>query len=83
MSFGETFIQYYYLCQRKTHQQMNESAVYPGSNECYNQKSGDKNWMTLGDVLKVKKIADNVNFMRHFFLKSTSNYLLRRKVDFS
>lgn len=62
---------------------MNESVVYPGSSEVFNQKSGDKNWMTLSDVLKVKKIADNINFMRHFFLKSTSNYLLRRKVNFS
>ena len=75
MSFGETFIQYYYLCQRKTHKQTETAYVYPGSADRFNQVSGDKNWMTLADVLKVKKIADNINFMRNFFLKSSDSYL--------
>jgi len=30
--------------------------------------------MSLSDVVKVKKLADNINFMRLFFLKSNQTY---------
>ncbi len=30
--------------------------------------------MSLNDVLRVKRIADNISFVRLFFLKSTSAY---------
>ena len=35
--------------------------------------------MSLADVVKVKKLADNINFMRLFFLKSNEAYLLERQ----
>ncbi len=30
----------------------------------------EANWITLADVVKIKKLADNVNFLRLYFLKS-------------
>lgn len=35
--------------------------------------------MSLADVVKVKKLADNINFMRLFFLKSNSTYISSRQ----
>ena len=37
--------------------------------------------MSLSDVVKVKKLADNINFMRLFFLKNNQTYLFQRKPD--
>ena len=36
--------------------------------------------MSLSDVLRVKKLADNISFLRMFFLKSSANYV-KDKVD--
>lgn len=35
--------------------------------------------MSLADVVKVKKLADNINFMRLFFLKSNEAYMAERQ----
>ena len=37
--------------------------------------------MTLADIVKVKKLADNINFMRLFYLKSTHEHLSKLKMD--
>ena len=37
--------------------------------------------MTLQDVIRVKKIADNFNFMRLFFLKSSDEQINRIKLE--
>lgn len=37
--------------------------------------------MTLTDVVKVKKLADNISFMRLFFLKNQRAYLNLRQSD--
>jgi len=37
--------------------------------------------MTLTDVVKVKKLADNISFMRLFFLKNQKAYLNLRQSD--
>jgi hypothetical protein len=66
LSIGETFIQYYYLCQRKVHHQLEQSYKYPGETFKVNTKSK----MSLADVLRVKKLADNISFLRLFFLKT-------------
>ena len=72
LSTGETFIQYYYLCQRKVHQQYEQSYQYAGETS----RLSEKTKMSLSDVVKVKKLADNINFMRLFFLKSNQTYLV-------
>ena len=78
MSTGETFIQYYYLCQRKVHQQYEQSYIYAGESF----RVSEKTKMSLADVVKVKKLADNINFMRLFFLKSNQTYMgLRQESD--
>ena len=43
--------------------------------------SNDKNWMSLADVVRVKKIADSINFMRLFYLKSSSEQLEQIKLE--
>ena len=35
--------------------------------------------MSLSDVVKVKKLADNINFMRLFFLKNNQTYLSQKQ----
>ena len=67
-SIGEMFIQYYYLCQRAIHNEV-EKLVSSFPEE--NFRSTETTKMTLTDVVKVKKMADNVSFMRLFFLKSS------------
>ena len=71
LSTGETFIQYYYLCQRKVHQQYEQSYMYPGESF----RVSEKTKMSLSDVVKVKKLADNINFLRLFFLKNNQSHL--------
>eukprot|EP00347_Sterkiella_histriomuscorum_P018336 403345893 len=79
LSIGEHFIQYYYLCQRKQHQENDTNSAF------YKQENGatqnDKNWMTLSDVVKVKKIADSINFLRLFFLKSSDEQINQIQLD--
>lgn len=67
LSVGETFIQYYYLCQRKVHQQFEQAYKYPGESFRVDAKTK----MSLADVLRVKKLADNISFLRLFFLKTS------------
>ena len=45
--------------------------MYPG--ETF--RVSEKTKMSLSDVAKVKKLADNVNFMRLYFLKSNQSYV--------
>ena len=75
LSTGETFIQYYYLCQRKVHQQYEQSYMYPGESF----RVSEKTKMSLSDVVKVKKLADNINFLRLFFLKNNQSHLSQRR----
>lgn len=37
--------------------------------------------MSLADVVKVKKLADNINFMRLFFFKSNETYLMQKNTE--
>ena len=39
------------------------------------------NWITLADVVKIKKIADNINFMRLYFLKSSDDQINQLKLE--
>ena len=64
MSVGSTFIQSYYLAQRKLHSE----AERQGSVNLESTK------MTLNDVLKVKRLADNINFLRLYFLESPDKF---------
>lgn len=64
MSIGSTFIQSYYLSQRKLHSE----AERQGSVNLESTK------MTLNDVLKVKRLADNINFLRLYFLESPDKF---------
>ena len=43
--------------------------------------ASERNWITLGDVVKIKKLADNINFMRLFFLKSADEQINQLKMD--
>ncbi len=73
LSIGEVFIQYYYLCQRKQHSE-NETSSGFYKDEYSNQALPvEKNWMSLADVVKVKKLADSINFMRLFYLKNSDD----------
>lgn len=68
LTIGEVFLQYYYLYQRKLHQSND------ASNNFYREEKlpqSETNWITLADVIKIKKIADNISFMRLYFLKSS------------
>ena len=70
LSIGEVFIQYYYLCQRRLH------AVNDTTPNFYREErlpASEINWITLADVVKIKKLADNINFMRLYFLKSSDD----------
>ena len=64
---GDLLIQYYYLSQRHLHSQADQSMAYPRD-----QKVGisERTKMSLADILKVKKLADNVSFLRLYFLKN-------------
>jgi len=75
LSIGETFIQYYYLCQRRMHQQYEQSYVYTGEQF----RVSEKTKMSLSDVVRVKKLADNINFLRLFFLKNNLAYVKNRQ----
>jgi hypothetical protein len=43
--------------------------------------TSEVNWITLADVVKIKKLADNINFMRLFFLKSSDEQVNQLKVE--
>ncbi|CDW78228.1 UNKNOWN [Stylonychia lemnae] len=79
LSVGELFIQYYYLCQRKQHQENDTNAAF------YKDENGNAaneiHWMSLTDVVKVKKIADSINFMRLFYLKSSDDQINQIKLE--
>ena len=66
MSVGETLIQYYYLSQRQLHSEANQSSNLPKDN-CVSESTK----MSLPDVMRVKRMADNINFMRVYYLKSS------------
>ena len=68
MSVGQTFIQSYYLSQRKLHSE----AERQGSVNLESTK------ITLNDILKVKRLADNINFLRLYFLESPDKYVRMR-----
>ena len=68
MSVGQTFIQSYYLSQRKLHSE----AERAGSVNLESTK------ITLNDILKVKRLADNINFLRLYFLESPDKYVRMR-----
>ena len=38
-------------------------------------KVSEQTKMTLSDVIKVKKLADNISFMRLFFLKNEQTHI--------
>ena len=72
-SIGESFIQYYYLCQRRIHSEVEmQCEQFKGEENFYASESTK---MTLNDVVKVKKMADNISFMRLFFLKNQQTYI--------
>ena len=41
----------------------------------------EKSWMTLADVLRVKKMADNINFLRLFYLKSSDDVINQLRTE--
>lgn len=43
--------------------------------------ASETNWITLADVVKIKKLADNINFMRLFFLKSSDEQVNQLKLE--
>lgn len=78
LSLGELFIQHYYLTQRKLHSQNEVASSF------YHEEripTSEVNWITLADVVKIKKLADNINFMRLFFLKSSDEQVNQLKVE--
>ena len=78
LSIGEVFIQYYYLCQRKLHEQNETSSSF------YHEEkipASEANWISLADVVKIKKLADNINFLRLFFLKSSDEQVNQLKIE--
>ena len=48
--------------------------MYPGESF----RVSEKTKMSLSDVVKVKKLADNINFFRLFYLKNNQSYLSQR-----
>jgi hypothetical protein len=62
------------LCQRKLHQQQEIAYKYPG--EAF--RVDNKSKMSLADVLRVKRMADNISFLRLFFLKTPDSRVERR-----
>jgi len=78
LSIGEVFIQYYYLCQRKQHAQ---NDITPNFYREEKLPQSETNWITLSDVLKIKKIADNINFLRLYFLKSSDQQVNQLKLE--
>ena len=79
LSIGEHFIQYYYLSQRK------QSAQNDANQALLSYQNGkatnDKNWMTLRDLVRVKKLADSLNFLRLFFLKNEDQHINEIKLE--
>jgi len=43
--------------------------------------ASESNWITLADVVKIKKLADNINFMRLYFLKSSDEQVNQLKLE--
>ena len=73
MSVGESFIQYYYLCQRRIHAEVVMQADQYRHTEDF--AAPESTMMSLNDVIKVKKMADNISFFRLFFLKNQKTYI--------
>jgi hypothetical protein len=78
MSVGESFIQYYYLCQRRIHAEVVMQAEQYRSTEDFGPS--ESTMMSLSDVIKVKKMADNISFFRLFFLKNQRTYINMRNL---
>lgn len=78
LSIGEVFIQYYYLCQRKIHAQKDSTSNFYREDKL---PASEANWISLADVVKIKKLADNINFMRLYFLKSSDEQVNQLKIE--
>jgi hypothetical protein len=43
--------------------------------------ASEVSWITLGDVVKIKKVADGISFLRLYFLKSSDEQVNALKIE--
>lgn len=69
LSVGDTFLQYFYLSQRKLVYDEEKKQQFYGNSEVFYPHYYK---MTLYDLIKVRTVADSMHFLRLYFLKTNN-----------